>query len=199
MNGIWLFLRSRHAGPTIAALVVSVLAARFANDHSFGVGSAEILTVPWATLAPLVQAGIIATTCASAQPAAEATAARAVRTLQVGLVLALAATTLALNTWSGAKLTGPITAVALNRNLVGLLGLALLSARLCGITLLWVLPVLAMATSLAIGSSTGAGRAWAWVIQPDADKIALAVALAVAAAGLACSAWTFDRARAVWS
>ncbi|HST66361.1 MAG TPA: hypothetical protein VLM05_14345 [Mycobacteriales bacterium] len=179
--------------------MASVLVARLVEQHSFGVGSAQILTVPWATLAPLVQAGIIATTCASAQPAAEATAARPVRALQAGVVITLAGIAVGLNSWSGARLTGPITATALNRNLVGLLGLSLLSAWLCGVTLLWVLPVLAMITSLAIGSPAGAGRAWAWVIQPDQDRVALVVALTIAAAGLTCSARIFDRGRALWS
>lgn len=198
MTGIGLFLRSRRVGPAVICLLVTAFFARILRGQTFGIGSAQPLIVPWATLVPLIQAGVIAGTIASVQVAAEVTAVRVVQVVQLGTVALLTTVALVLNTWSAAGLTGPFTGSAFNRNLMGLLGMSLISARVLGVALLWVLPSLAMVTALALGGSSGGSRSWAWIVQPDSDRIALAIATGLLPAGIIAGWHIFDRRRVAW-
>jgi hypothetical protein len=198
VTGAILFLRSRRVGGALLVLMVAAMAARLVRDRTFGVGASAPLTVPWATLLPLVQAGIAASVAISASPVAERAAARRVEVVQMVAVAALAAVAATLNAWSVAGVSGPLTAAGFDRNLCGLLGLALISARLLGAALLWVLPVLATVTSLALGGPGRTSQAWAWVVQPDASRLALVVALGLLVVGLAASWRVFDRRSGPW-
>jgi hypothetical protein len=193
MTGLTLFLRSRRVPAVLLALIVLAVVGRTVGALTFRVGSTEPLSVPWATLVPLLQAGVVASVVVSVQASAERTAARRIDSVQLAVVGALLGIALLLTSWSASTLTGPTTVLSCNRNVVGYLGLALASARLLGAGLLWVAPLLTAVTALTAGETSGAGRVWAWVIQSDGDPVALSVAAALFALGVVAARHVVDR------
>ena len=73
----------------------------------------------------------------------------------------------------------------LARNLSGFAGLALLSTRITGSRLSWVVPLAYAVLALLTGAVGSDGFAtWAWPLQPPTDGLALTIALVLLGAGL---------------
>lgn len=193
MTGLTLFLRSRQVPAVLLTLVALAAAGRAVGGWTFRVGSSEPLSVPFATLLPLLQVSALASIVVSVQATAERTAARRVGTVQLAVLAAALGLALLLNLWSAAHLTGPSTVLSCNRNLLGYLGLALVSARLLGTGLLWVGPLATAVLALTAGRFDGPSRAWAWVIQPDGDRVALAVSVLLLGAGAVAARRVVER------
>lgn len=75
--------------------------------------------------------------------------------------------------------------LVLLRNLVGISGLALLTARLLGAQTSWTLPLVFVAVALIAGrNQDGSYAAWAWVMQSGHDYLSWTISLALFLFGL---------------
>lgn len=165
---------------TLAGQRVAVPEFRYLVDFS----------VPVAEVVPLAHAVILATTLFSPMADLEQTSAQPMGRhrgvyLVVLLVLALGLTALPL--LAGA--TGQVFASAA-RNVVGYLGLAMISARLFGSGLAWLLPLGMFGPTLLLGvRSDNTPEPWAWSLHPSSSTSAAIVATALWTIG-ACAAAT---------
>jgi hypothetical protein len=75
------------------------------------------------------------------------------------------------------------------RNLLGLAGLAFLTARVLGGRLSWLVPLVFVALIPLIGEGASAGEWtwWAWPAQPGADPLSALLAFSLLASGLLCA------------
>ncbi|MFI0810048.1 hypothetical protein [Streptomyces echinatus] len=174
------------------ALLVAVAATAFAGRR---VALPEFrylvdFSVPVAEVVPFAHAVVLATTLFSPMADLERASAQPMRRHRavylVGL-LALALALSALPLLAGAG--GEVTAAAA-RNVVGHLGLAMISARLFGSGLAWLLPMGVFGPTLLLGvSGDNTPEPWAWSLHPATDSTAAVVAAALWLTG-ACAAAT---------
>ncbi|MBT2417154.1 hypothetical protein J7F01_25785 [Streptomyces sp. ISL-22] len=147
-------------------------------------------SVPVAEVVPLAHAVVLATALFSPMADLEQTSAQPMsrhRGVYVVVLLALALSLSALPLLTGA--TGEVFASAA-RNVVGSLGLAMISARLFGSGLAWLLPFGMFGPTLLLGvRSDNTPEPWAWSLQPSSHASAAAVAVALWVIG-ACAAAT---------
>ncbi|WP_190016826.1 hypothetical protein [Streptomyces lucensis] len=175
-----------------AALLVALVATAFAGQR-VAVPQFRYLvdfSVPVAEVVPLAHAVILATTLFSPMADLEETSAQPMRRHQgtylvTLLVLALGLSALPL--LAGA--TGEVCTSAA-RNVVGYLGLAMISARLFGSGLAWLLPLGMFGPTLFLGvSSANTPEPWAWSLHTAASVPAAVQAAALWTTG-ACAAAT---------
>lgn len=173
----------RAAGP---ALLVALAATAFAGPR-VAVPEFRYLvdfSVPVAEVVPLAHAVILATTLFSPMADLEQTSAQPMRRHRaVYLVapLALALGLSALPLLAGA--TGQVT-LSTVRNVVGYLGLAMISARLFGSGLAWLLPLGVFGPTLLLGvGNENTPESWAWSLHPATSTSAMALAAALWLAG----------------
>lgn len=186
-----LYLRSRRAGHASAGIACVALLA-------WAVGRAilaqptvivEYLS-PVLVFAALLVACLVAAGTGSPFGEAERTASRSLPALRFGHLAGLLAWA-ALSFLLVALLWGRgSAALVLLRDLAGLSGLALLTARALGSRLSWTLPVAFVVIIPLVGDGSDDRRWawWAWVDQPAGDSTswALAVALFAVGSGLVC-------------
>ncbi|MEX1157939.1 MAG: hypothetical protein WEC79_03290 [Thermomicrobiales bacterium] len=183
MRLVWLFLRSRLAGPALAGIALTALLA-VAWERWFG-HEPEAMTAAM-ILFPLVVACVIGTGAHSAFGETELTASLSLPLLRgvylAGLIAVGAlALLLAALAW-----TLPDDGGTLARNLAGLSGLALLAAPVVGGRLSWIVPVtLAMAAQLLAISDLPSWLALTWPQASFDNDRALALALGLLGSGLA--------------
>ncbi|MYW44497.1 hypothetical protein [Streptomyces sp. SID161] len=179
----------RAAGP---ALLVALAATAFAGQR---VALPEFrylvdFSVPVAEVVPLAHAVILATTLFSPMADLEATSAQPMRRHRAVYLVALLALALGLSALpllAGA--TAEVTASAA-RNVVGYLGLAMISARLFGSGLAWLLPLGVFGPTLLLGvGSDNTPETWAWSLHPATSASAMTLAAALWLTG-ACLAAT---------
>lgn len=180
MRLVALYLRSRLASRTVA-----VVAATAALTWLWGVwlGSSTITNTLLPLAMPLASAAIIGASTGSPFGESEETASRPLGLLRLGHLaglLAVAALTLALAvTWW----TVPDGAWTLARNLAGFTGLALLTARVLGSGLSWVVP-LGYAVLALLAPPSGQAPAWAWSVRAATDRGAALIAAVLLLMGL---------------
>ncbi|MEU7410835.1 hypothetical protein AB0B40_16175 [Streptomyces sp. NPDC042638] len=179
----------RAAGP---ALLVALAATAFAGQRVALPQFRYLVdfSVPVAEVVPLAYAVILATTLFSPMADLERTSAQPMRrhrAVYLGGLLVLALALSALPLLAGA--TREVT-VAAARNVVGYLGLAMISARLFGSGLAWLLPLGMFGPTLLIGvRSDNTPQPWAWSLHPASATSAAVLAVALWLAG-ACAAAT---------
>ena len=193
-----LYLRSRLVGRSALTLAFTFLAAWglswfLISQQISGVGHGGL--TPIQLLATLLAACILGASIHSPFGDAERTVAYTLSPLRLGhlsglliwsvllLVIALLAFDL-----HGARPAYPF--LVLVRNLVGFTGLALLTARLLGARISWILPV-ALGISpfvLLVASRNAVSRTTelilSWQLQSGGDKVSWTIALVLFAAGL---------------
>lgn len=184
-----LYLHSRLAGQTVAALVAVALAAWLWARWS-GTDAITVTLLPLTM--PLAAAAIIGASTGSPFGESEAMASRPLGVVRAGHpmgLLLVAGLALALaGTWWNV----PDGAWMLARNLAGFTGLALLAARVLGSGLCWVVP-LGYAVLSLLAPQAGAAPAWAWSVRAAIDREATVIAFALLFAGLAIAALTHTR------
>lgn len=154
----------------------------------FGVGSGSLRLL--LVFTPLAVASVVGTGAGSPFGEAERTAARPLSPLRFGHLAGLllcAAMLLVVVLLSfdleGALLDQPLP--ALFRNLMGLCGMALLTARLLGARLSWTVPLaFVMIAYLRARLPDDTFAAWAWQMQPGWDGVSWVVAAVLIVAGL---------------
>jgi hypothetical protein len=140
----------------------------------------------WASLyLPLLAAMIISAGTHAPFGEVEHTASRslpALRLVHVALLFLVSLTTFEILTLGR---TLPDAWLLPARNLAGFTGIALLTARISGAHLSWIVPLIFAVAVLLIGAPGSAdSAAWAWPVQPPTDAVALASAATLLAAGL---------------
>ena len=191
MRLIALYLRSRLTGRAVAVLVaVAVTTWLWAR----WTGAATITVTLLPLTMPLAAAAIIGASAGSPFGESEVAASRPLGPLRVGhltglLGIAALALTLAVLHWSVAD-----GGWVLVRNLTGFTGLALLTARVLGSGLSWVVP-LGYAVLSLVAPQAGQAPAWAWAVRATTDQEAAVIATALLLAGLALVARSGARDR----
>lgn len=128
----------------------------------------------------MAYAVVLGTTLFSPMSDLERTAAQPMRrhrAVHLTVLLGLAVALSALPLLGGA--TGAVFGASV-RNVVGYLGLAMVSARLFGSGLSWLLPLGMLGPTLLLGVRfDNTPEPWAWSLQPGANAPAAAVAVAL--------------------
>ncbi|MFI9241437.1 hypothetical protein ACIGXF_02350 [Streptomyces sp. NPDC053086] len=177
------FLRCRGLPRAVGpALLVALAATAFAGQRVALPQFRYLVdfSVPVAEVVPLAYAVILATTLFSPMADLERTSAQPMRRHRavylVGLlVLALALSALPLLAGATREVT-----VSAARNVVGYLGLAMISARLFGSGLAWLLPLGMFGPTLLIGvRSDNTPQPWAWSLHPASATSAALLAVAL--------------------
>lgn len=173
------------------ALLVALAATAFAG-RSVAVPEFRYLvdfSVPVAEIVPLAHAVILATTLFSPMADLEQTSAQPMtrhRALYLVVLLALALGLTALPLVAGATSEVFVSAA---RNVIGYLGLAMLSARLFGSGLAWLLPLAMFGPTLLLGvGSDNTPEPWAWSLHPSTHTPAMITAVLLWVVGALASA-----------
>lgn len=191
-----LYLRSRHGGYTVIGLLVVALlgwiAARLLLTPAYGIPEKvieEILTAA-SLIVPLIAACVIGLSARSPFGEEEETASRylpAVRLYHLGglLVCGLLMLSLMASTWELDYAEGTLA-----RNLAGLTGLALLTARALSSSLSWMGPIAygVLAITINVLSEDPPEGEWTrwvwWALQPATDLLPVIVAVTLLIIGL---------------
>ncbi len=173
------------------ALLVALAATAFAGQR-VAVPEFRYLvdfSVPVAEVVPLAHAVILATTLFSPMADLEQTSAQPMsrhRGVYLVVLLALALGLSALPLIAGA--TGEVFGSAA-RNVVGYLGLSMISARLFGSGLAWLLPLGVFGPTLLLGvRSDNTPEPWAWSLHTSSSTSAAVVATALWVIGVYAAA-----------
>ncbi|MCX4665912.1 hypothetical protein OG453_04360 [Streptomyces sp. NBC_01381] len=176
---------------TGVALIVALVATAFAGQR-MAVPEFRYLvdfSVPVAEVVPLAHAVILATTLFSPMADLEQTSAQPMtrhRGLYLVVLLALAVGLSALPLLTGA--TAEVFGSAA-RNVVGYLGLGMISARFFGSGLAWLLPLGMFGPTLLLGvDSDNTPEPWAWSLHASSSTSAAVVAVALWVIGVAAAA-----------
>lgn len=189
-----LYMRSRRVGwatLTLALLAVGswIGSAWLFAQPEFGIGNGSLR--PLLIFATFVAASVIGASASSPFGETERTAARSLRPLRFGHLAALLLITVflllvVLTFFDLENVRSSHPVLALVRNLGGLVGLTLLTARLIGARLSWTVPLaFVMASYLAAKLPDDTFAAWAWQMQPGTDNLSWIIAAALGALGLA--------------
>ena len=181
MRLAYLYLCSRQAGRTIAVLVAVAAVAWLWLRWD----SASTITVTIVPIAiPLAAAMMVGASAGSPFGESEATGARPLWPLRGGHLLGLVAIAVAALALVVLRWSVPDGVWALARNLAGFTGLALLTARVLGAGLSWIVP-LGYAIFLFLAPQSGERPApWTWPALEATDHMAALIALALLLAGL---------------
>ncbi|ATW51675.1 hypothetical protein ACWGJT_27845 [Streptomyces xantholiticus] len=183
MNAALAYARSR--GLPRAAAIGAVIASATALLAQQRVAVPEFrhlvdFSVPVAEVAPVAYAVVLGTTLFSPMGDLEQTAAQPMRrhrAVHLSVLLGLAVALSALPLLGGA--TGAVLGASV-RNVVGHLGLAMISARLFGSGLSWLLPLGMLGPTLLLGVRfDNTPEPWAWSLHPASGTSAAAVAVSL--------------------
>lgn len=175
-----LYLRSRLAGYT-AAVLVAIAAVTWVWAWWSGSAAAAQTLLPLAM--PLAAAGAIGASTGSPFGEGEVTGSRPLGPLRFWHLMGLLAVAMVVLALAATRWSVSDGAWTLLRNLAGFTGLALLTARVLGSGLSWVVPLGYAVLSLLAPQPVSAA-AWAWPMQAAADQGAAAFALALLLAGV---------------
>ncbi len=191
MRLIALYLRARLAGRAVAVLAAIAVTTWLWVRWS-GAATSTVTLLPLTM--PLATAAIIGASAGSPFGESEMTASRPLGPLRVGHLtglLGIAAIALALAVLPWSVTDGGWMLV---RNLAGFTGLALLTARVLGSGLSWVVP-LGYTVLALVAPQAGQAPAWAWAVRATTDQEAAVIATALLLAGLALVARSGARDR----
>ncbi|MEV7190185.1 hypothetical protein AB0N81_00065 [Streptomyces sp. NPDC093510] len=192
MSALLAFVRCRGLPRAAgAALLVALAATAFAGQRVAVPEFRHLVdfSVPVAEVVPLAHAMVLATTLFSPMADLEQTAAQPMGRLRGGYVMVLLALALGLSALP--LLTGATAEVygSAARNVVGFLGLAMISARLFGSGLAWLLPLGMFGPTLLLGvGRDNAPEPWAWSLHASSSTPAALVAVALWLTGAVAAA-----------
>lgn len=185
---LWLlYLRSRLAFPALAGLFLVAGLCWVMGNHW---GARDDLRSIVSVMLPLAAAVVICVTTDSPFGELEHSLSRplvGLRFSHLGALLIFAAATLlgAATVWSGGDVEWQFA-----RNLLGLVGMGLLSVRLLGGRLAWTVPLGFGTLALVLnGSMAGDPPGWVWVVQPVSRSSATVAALGLLLAGFVLAGW----------
>lgn len=188
-----LYLRSRRFGGAVSTLVLVALLSWAGTQYSLSHGNRvdEGALLPFLALGAIGAASVVGASSGSPFGEAERTVSCPLSPIRFGhlgalLLLATLFLSAVLLTFDLHGVRSSAPTFMLLRNLAGFGGLALLTARVTGARLSWVL-------SLAFGIAPIFGTlrpdstfpAWAWQMQPGDDGLSWVIALTLLLAGLA--------------
>ncbi len=176
-----LYMRSRQAGRTVAVLAaIAVVAWLWLRWDS-----ASAITVTIVPIAiPLAAAMMVGSSAGSPFGESEATGGHPLWPLRGGHLLGLVAVAAAALALAVLRWGVPDGAWTLVRNLAGFTGLALLTARVLGAGLSWVVPLGYAILSLLAPRPGELPSPWTWPALAATDHMAALIALALLLAGL---------------
>jgi hypothetical protein len=166
--GWYLYLRTRGLLGTLLILAAAALITLLLGDRRLTLLYGSAAGLPIVFLLPLLSASAIAATVRTRWPEWDQASPRRIalrRTAVVLTLLPLSAIVLVLVFPDVHGLLGRDAAV---RNLLGLTGLALLSAACVGGEHAWVLPTAYTLTVVSLGDDAAmAPQPWSWLVSPD--------------------------------
>ncbi len=182
MRLAYLYLCSRQAGRTVAVLA-AIAAAAWLWLRWDSTSEITVTIVP--IVVPLAAAMMVGASAGSPFGESEATGGRPLWPLCGGHLLALVAVAAAALALAVLRWGVPDGAWMLVRNLAGFTGLALLTARVLGAGLSWVVPLGYAILSFLAPQPGEQPSPWAWPALAATDHMAALIALALLLAGLA--------------
>jgi len=181
MRLAYLYLCSRQAGRTVAVLA-AVAAAAWLWLRWDSTSEITVTIVPIAI--PLAAAMMVGASAGSPFGESEATGGRPLWPLRGGHLLGLVALAAAALALAVLRWGVPDGAWTLVRNLAGFTGLALLTARVLGAGLSWVVPLGYAILSFLAPRPGERSSPWAWPALAATDHMAALIALALLLVGL---------------
>ncbi|NWF26673.1 hypothetical protein HW130_10355 [Streptomyces sp. PKU-EA00015] len=183
------YARVHRAGSILAGTaVVAVLSAFFGGTRIAlpSIGSASLSTgVPYRHELPLLSAVFLTAAFGGAMSAHEETGARTMHRLRNAYCIGLTLTACTLSFGTEALAVGPEHGVVFVRSVLIWLGLALLSIRLLGHQLGWVIPMASAFPLIWYPRNW-----WDWTAKPATDPVSWAVAVIALAIGITATAAT---------
>lgn len=179
----WLFARSRTVVPSLATIVVVNLGGLALTTAQIERPGSES-GIPWVMFLPYLSACVIGLSMGSPLDEFDRMAARPLWPLRLAQIVVLVAPAMALVVLVASSLEGAITQFSAARNLVGLVGLSLITGRLAGSRLSWVPGLLLCITAATLGDPRSTLPAWDWLVRTDSDYQAAVVAWALGFVGL---------------
>lgn len=182
-----LFFRSRRAGHAFAALAGVALLALVAGWTVLSQAPAVVeYLAPVLIFAALAAACVVGAGVGSPFGEAEKTSAFLVPILRFFHLAVLLAGVVGIFLALSFAWDRPVAAATLVRGLLGLSGMAFLTALALGARLSWTLPVVFVAIIPFVGDGSADRRWawWAWVDQPPEDSASWLLASALCTAGL---------------
>jgi len=182
MRLAYLYLCSRQAGRTVAVLAAVAVAAWLWLRWD---SASEITVTIVPIVVPLAAAMMVGASAGAPFGEGEATGGRPLWPLRGGHLLGLVAIAAAALALAVLRWGVPDGAWTLVRNLAGFTGLALLTARVLGAGLSWVVPLGYAILSFLAPRPGERSSPWAWPALAATDHMAALIALALLLAGLA--------------
>ena len=186
------------AGVVAVAAVSALLGGWLVPVPSFGAG-VETRGVPFRAELPLLSAVFLAAAFSGPMEDFEALAGGRFARVRTGYAAGLTTVVCAFSYVTESVAAGPGAGAVFVRSLLLWLGLALLSRRLLGQPLAWVLP---LASALPLVWFSSGTEWWDWTWAPAGDPVGwamAAVALAVGAAAAGATRWRLARVRSLSS
>ncbi|MFE7528705.1 hypothetical protein ACFU7Y_23745 [Kitasatospora sp. NPDC057542] len=193
---VWRYARVHHAyGLAVGLALVTACDALFGSINiSIPAGNAAgVAVVPFRRELPIAFAALAAGSLHSVMADMERAASKTFRTYEVTHVVVVSAVTVVLLGSAEAIFTTTELAVVMMRALLIWLGLALLSGRIFGWMLSWILPVLTIFPLTYYGAGDlGRHRWWDWTGQSSASLpcwLLAVVSMAIGAVALGLTPW----------
>jgi len=166
--GWWLYLRTRGLVGTLLLLAVTAMLTLVFGGRRLTLVYGSPDGLPIVFLLPLLSASAIAATTRTRWPEWDHASARRIAARRVGIVLTLLMVSVASLHAVFPDIEGPLGRDAATRNLLGLTGLALVSAACVGGEHPWVLPTAYTMTVCTLGDDAAlAPQPWSWLVSPD--------------------------------
>ncbi len=181
MRLAYLYLCSRQAGRTVAVLAAVAVAAWLWLRWD---SASEITVTIVPIVVPLAAAMMVGASAGAPFGEGEATGGRPLWPLRGGHLLGLVAIAAAALALAVLRWGVPDGAWTLVRNLAGFTGLALLTARVLGAGLSWVVPLGYAILSFLAPRPGERSSPWAWPALAATDHMAALIALALLLVGL---------------
>jgi hypothetical protein len=186
MKLLWLFARTRGLPWAIAGLLTVFAVGIGLGQKRMVLRYGSDAGIPYAILLPVLSASMVAAASKSSMHGFERASARPMPMYRCVALAALLVFT-AVGLWIVTRgLPAPTGSTSTIRNLSGLTGLGLISARLFGGRLAWIFPctLIVMVVSLTSSVDT-ANSLWVWPVKPDKDFASMLIAACLFVIGAA--------------
>ena len=185
MNGLRLYLRSRHVIIAVVVVAVINLAGWIIGRAEFRPNEDSVWGVPWLLFLPVASAVAVALSLRSPSDTLDRVAARPLAAWRGVHLLVVVIPSIVGTVLLSSLLSGPYGAVAGLRNVVGFTGLTLLSAVVIEGRLCWLAPLGWGIVAMTLGDPRSGMVPFDWPVRYDDDFGAFVVALVFAVAGMA--------------
>lgn len=203
-RAVWRFLRAHHPYGTVAGIPAVATAEGIAGSWKLWMPSAYangMTVVPFRHFIPIVLAAIVVGGLHSPMNEMQATATSTLRRYEVVYLVGATAAAAILIGGAEALATSPASAMLVIRGSLIWTGLALLSGRLFGWLMSWILPLITVFPLVYYGlDGLGETRWWNWTGQPAGDVACWSIAAASMSAGAVAfflTPWSLRRVAAL--